>query len=67
MNQALEFDQFGSEHLGSENLREAPILDHLEELRWRLVWALGLWAVGSGVAYTFREQLMVFLVTRLRL
>ena len=56
MNQALEFD-----HLGSENLREAPILDHLEELRWRLVWALGLWAVGSGVAYTFREQIMFFL------
>src|SRR6185503_18078011 len=33
------------------NNAEMPFLDHLEELRWRLVWALGALAVGVGVAF----------------
>lgn len=28
---------------------EMPFLDHLEELRWRLVWAIGALAVGLGI------------------
>jgi sec-independent protein translocase protein TatC len=28
---------------------EMPFLDHLEELRWRLIWAIGALAVGVGI------------------
>jgi sec-independent protein translocase protein TatC len=28
---------------------EMPFLDHLEELRWRLVWSIGALAVGLGI------------------
>jgi sec-independent protein translocase protein TatC len=34
-----------------------PFLDHLEELRWRIIWSLIAVAVGAGIAW--------FLVTRL--
>lgn len=30
---------------------EMPFLDHLEELRWRLIWALGALAVGVGIGF----------------
>jgi sec-independent protein translocase protein TatC len=30
---------------------EMPFLDHLEELRWRLIYALGAFAVGMVVAF----------------
>ena len=30
---------------------EMPFLDHLEELRWRLLWSLLAVAVGTGVAF----------------
>jgi sec-independent protein translocase protein TatC len=33
------------------NSGEMPFLDHLEELRWRLVWALGALAIGVGIAF----------------
>ena len=28
---------------------EMPFLDHLEELRWRLIWSLGALGVGVGI------------------
>jgi len=31
---------------------EMPFLDHLEELRWRLIWALGAFAVALVVAFS---------------
>ncbi len=31
---------------------EMPFLDHLEELRWRIVWSLGALAAGFLVAFT---------------
>jgi sec-independent protein translocase protein TatC len=32
---------------------EMPFLDHLEELRWRLLWSLGTFVVGVSVAFFF--------------
>ncbi|GGJ42033.1 twin-arginine translocase subunit TatC [Deinococcus roseus] len=41
--------------------KEAPLMDHLEELRLRLIYAIAFWGIGSALAYTYRDQLMVFL------
>ena len=30
---------------------EMPFLDHLEELRWRIIWSLGAVVVGVGIAF----------------
>ena len=30
-----------------------PFLDHLEELRWRIVWSLGAFVIGVGVSFYF--------------
>ena len=30
---------------------EMPFLDHLEELRWRLIWALGALTIGVGIGF----------------
>jgi sec-independent protein translocase protein TatC len=35
-----------------------PLLEHLEELRFRLIYAILAWGVGSGVAYWFRGFLL---------
>lgn len=40
---------------------EAPLLEHLEELRTRILWALVWWMVGSGVAWNYRAHLITFL------
>lgn len=42
-------------------MREAPLMEHLEELRNRLIWAIVAWAVATGIAFTFRTQLIDFL------
>ena len=44
--------------------REMPFLDHLEELRWRLVWAIGALAVGTvvGLIVVTKFNLMALLV-----
>lgn len=31
---------------------EMPFLDHLEELRWRIVWSLGALVLGLGIGFT---------------
>lgn len=31
---------------------EMPFLDHLEELRWRIVWSLGALILGLGIGFT---------------
>ena len=41
---------------------EMPFLDHLEELRWRLLKALAAIAAGSGVCFFFFEPLFALLV-----
>ena len=30
---------------------EMPFLDHLEELRWRIIWSLAAVVVGVGLAF----------------
>ena len=39
-----------------------PILDHLEELRIRLFWILGVWALASAVASFFSKELFAILM-----
>jgi sec-independent protein translocase protein TatC len=34
-----------------ESSAEMPFLDHLEELRWRIIWSLAALVVGVGVAF----------------
>ena len=42
-------------------MKEAPLVEHLEELRARILWSLLAGAVGTGVAWTFRVQLLEWL------
>lgn len=44
---------------------EAPLFDHLEELRTRILIALGFWGVGSAVGWAYRTQLLEWLKTPL--
>jgi sec-independent protein translocase protein TatC len=37
--------------LFASDAAEMPFLDHLEELRWRLIWSLGAVAVGAVVGF----------------
>src|SRR5688500_3527067 len=39
-----------------------PLTDHLEELRRRLFWILGTWAVCFAVAYTFAQEVFEILM-----
>jgi len=39
-------------------MREAPLMEHLEELRSRLIWAIASWAAMTVVAFTFRVQIL---------
>jgi sec-independent protein translocase protein TatC len=36
---------------------EMPFLDHLEELRWRLIWALGAFAIALVVAFAMMSKI----------
>src|SRR5690349_1300704 len=40
--------------------KEMPFLDHLEELRWRIIWSLAALAVGFGLAFWASTQLDLF-------
>lgn len=42
-------------------MKEAPLMEHLEELRNRILWALVAWAVMTGVAFVFRLELLALL------
>lgn len=35
------------------NKAEMPFLDHLEELRWRIIWSLAAWVVAVAVSFWF--------------
>ena len=45
-----------------EEQAKAPLLDHLIELRQRLIWALGALFVACVVSYGFSEQIFGFLM-----
>lgn len=40
---------------------EAPLLEHLEELRSRILWAMGFWLAGTAVAWNFKDDLIRFM------
>ncbi len=42
-------------------MQEAPLVEHLEELRTRIIRALLAWFVGMGLAWHFRVQLLALL------
>ncbi len=37
--------------LQNETFKEAPLLDHLEELRHRIIWSAVAWIVGTGITF----------------
>ena len=40
-----------------EQFKEAPLLDHLEELRVRIIWAVVIWAVASIAGWFLVEPI----------
>ena len=42
-------------------MKEAPLSEHLEELRARLIKALLAWGLGMAVAYNYRTPLLELL------
>ncbi len=47
-------------------LASAPILDHMEELRRRIIYAAVFWALGVGVAWNYRDTLLALLKAPLK-
>ncbi len=43
------------------SLTAAPLLEHLEELRLRIIYVVVFWAIGTGVAWVYHNQLFAFL------
>ncbi len=41
---------------------QKPLMAHLEELRTRLLWAVGVMLVGTAICYIFNEKIYGFLV-----
>jgi len=48
-----------------DQLTNMSLVDHLEELRWRILKSLIAIAVGSVIAFIFREQIVSFLAAPL--
>ncbi|MEA1882753.1 MAG: twin-arginine translocase subunit TatC [Candidatus Marinimicrobia bacterium] len=46
----------------TDNQHSMPFLDHLEELRWRLVKSLGSVLVGAVITFFFIDQVIDFLI-----
>jgi sec-independent protein translocase protein TatC len=46
----------------SSNEKEMPFLDHLEELRWRLLKSIAAIVTGAILAYFFSEQILAVLI-----
>jgi len=44
-----------------DELASMPLVEHLEELRWRIFKCLGAIVVGAVIAFIFRSQIMTFL------
>jgi sec-independent protein translocase protein TatC len=44
-----------------ETFKEAPLLDHLEELRLRIIWSVVAWIVGGVVTFQFLGKIVEFL------
>jgi sec-independent protein translocase protein TatC len=46
--------------MASRESGEMPFLDHLEELRWRLLWSLGALAIGFGLGWWLLTSTDIF-------
>jgi sec-independent protein translocase protein TatC len=44
------------------NAAEMPFLDHLEELRWRIIWSLVALAIGVGISFFILTRFDIFLL-----
>lgn len=47
----------------SKRLERQPILEHLGELRQRLMWAAGALIVGTAISFAFARPLLAFLIS----
>lgn len=50
-------------NMQSGGTSEMPFLDHLEELRWRIIWALGALVLGVGVGFIIVFKFRIGLVS----
>lgn len=51
-----------TERVSGDNEKEMSFLDHLEELRWRLVRSIVAILLGAIVAFIFKSQILDFLI-----
>ena len=47
-------------HAGGNGSAEMPFLDHLEELRWRIIWSLVALIVGVAAAFIVLQRFDIF-------
>ena len=50
-----------TQQLKDSTFKEAPLIDHLEELRWRIIWSVGAWVAGTAISFNFLGQIILFL------
>src|SRR5256885_16151986 len=55
------YEAFSSDEDDENDPSAMSLVDHLEELRWRIFKSLIAIAVGAIVAFVFREQIIHFL------
>jgi|SRR5690349_9923643 len=59
-------DDWDDEEAAEESGGKMSFLDHLDELRRRIMWALGSVVVGFGIAIAFYQQLFNFVIDPMR-
>ena len=59
-------DDWDDEEAAEESGGKMSFLDHLDELRRRLMWALGSVVLGFGIACLFYQQLFNFVIDPMR-
>lgn len=57
----VAFNSTGSQDEDEDSLATMSLMDHLEELRWRIFKALIAIVIGSIIAFVFRNSLITFL------
>src|SRR5512143_2989132 len=53
-----EAQERNDDERSSRKEREMSFLDHLEELRWRLIWSLAGIVLGAILVWTFKDFIM---------
>jgi sec-independent protein translocase protein TatC len=57
----LDLDSYSNDEEDEDDASAMSLVDHLEELRWRIFKILIAIAVGTIIAFIFREQIVAFL------